>query len=96
MAKIDKTLIESKKAEILVPIQEFCKLKLDDNYYQLSVKLIDKLGRKREVPFMSGKPEIWSAAIIQALGTINFLFDKSSESYVSLKEILDFFERKEN
>lgn len=37
------------------------------------------------------KAEIWAAAVIHALGTINFLFDKSFEPYVTVEEINVFF-----
>ena len=40
---------------------------------------------------MSGKGEIWAAAIIHALGTINFLFDKSFNPYVTIDEINNYF-----
>lgn len=43
------------------------------------------------MPFVTGQPEVWAAAIIHALGTINFLLDKSFEPYVSIDEINDFF-----
>ena len=40
---------------------------------------------------MSGKIEIWSAAVIHALGTIDFLFDKSFDPYTTVDEINVFF-----
>ncbi|MCX6233548.1 MAG: DUF6398 domain-containing protein [Bacteroidetes bacterium] len=91
MEKKDKSAIESKKNQILNLIKEFCSQKLDDEYFVLSERLLDKLGRKRDVPFMTGKIEIWAAAVIHALGTINFLFDKSFNPYVTIDEINDFF-----
>ncbi|MCK9401607.1 MAG: DUF6398 domain-containing protein [Bacteroidales bacterium] len=91
MEKMEKLAIESRKNQILTLIKEFCKQKLDDDYFELSERLLNKLGRKRDVPFMSGKIEIWAAAVIHALGTINFLFDKSFEPYVTVEEINVFF-----
>jgi hypothetical protein len=52
---------------------------------------VAKLGRKRNIIFIAGQTEVWAAAIIHALGTINFLFDKASDPYVSVVEINDFF-----
>jgi len=91
MEKKDKNIIEIRKNQIIELIKEFCSQKLDDEYFGLSVRLIDKLGRKRVIPFMSGKIEIWAAAIIHALGTINFLFDKSFNPFVTIDEINNFF-----
>jgi hypothetical protein len=63
--------------------RSFCEKKLDKDYLQLCEKLINKLGLKRDVPFQRGKLEIWAAAVICAIGSINFLFDKSFEPYIS-------------
>lgn len=91
MDKVEKAAIENRKNQIISLIREFCSERLDDDYFELSVRLVEKLGRKRNVPFMSGKIEIWAAAVIHALGSINFLFDKSFQPYVTVEEINDFF-----
>jgi len=91
MDKKEKSAIESRKNQIQNLIKEFCTQKLDDDYFELSERLLSKLGRKRDVPFISGKIEIWAAAVIHALGTINFLFDKSFEPYTTVDEINVFF-----
>ena len=54
------------------------------------------MGRKRDVPFQSGKIEIWAAAVIHALGTVNFAFDKSFEPYTTVDEINKFFGTKKS
>ena len=74
----------------------FCAQKLDDDYAQLCEKLILKMGRKREVPFQSGKPAIWAAAVISALGSINFLFDKAFEPYSTPDQINEYFGTKKS
>lgn len=91
MAKQEKLEIEKRKTLIINLIREFCSQKLNDDYLELSIRLIEKLGRKRTVPFMTGKIEIWAAAVIHALGSINFLFDKSFKPYVAIDEINNFF-----
>ena len=91
MDKKEKSEIELRKNQILELINEFCALKLDNEYLELSKQLLNKLGRERDVPFMSGKIEIWAAAVIHALGTINFLFDKASEPYATVDAINSFF-----
>lgn len=45
---------------------------------------------------MTGNIENWAAGVIHALGTINFLFDKASEPYASVKTINDFFGTKQS
>ncbi len=69
----------------------FCTQKLNDEYFQLCEKLVKKLGRKKDVPFQRGKLEIWAAAVIYAIGSINFLFDKSFEPYITPNQISEYF-----
>ena len=45
---------------------------------------------------MSGRIEIWAAAVIHALGTINFMFDKDSQPYVSASYIYEYFGTKQS
>lgn len=91
-----KEEIKNKEKKLLELTGSFCTQKLDDDYYQLCEKLILKLGRKRDVPFKSGKTEIWAAAVIHAIGSINFLFDKSFEPYVTAEQISDYFGTKKS
>src|ERR1017187_7404077 len=88
---MDKAKVEERQQKILELVREFCAKKLDEEYFELAEKLILKLGRKRHVPFETGKLEIWAAGIIHALGSINFLFDKDHTPYVSVDEINNFF-----
>lgn len=80
------------KARLLIEMTSaFCKEYVNDEYLQLCVKLIQHLADRQIVPFERGKPEIWAAGIIHALGTINFLFDPAFEPYINPKEINTFF-----
>jgi hypothetical protein len=88
----DKTAIEIKKEQLINMTEEFCDKYLDEDYKNLSNKLILKISRKRNVPFLSGRIEIWAAAVIYALGSINFLFDKSFELYATPDDICGYFD----
>src|SRR5206468_8669060 len=88
---MDKQQIQVRQQEILNLIKEFADKKLDKDYFNLAKKMLQKLGRKRDLPFMTGQPKIWAVAIIHALGTINFLFDKSFKPYVSVDELNQYF-----
>jgi hypothetical protein len=66
------------------PFQDICTIlinicadKLNTEYQTLSIELAAKLARKRPSPLLSGKSSAWAAGVIHALGTVNFLFDKS-------------------
>ena len=88
--------IKKREKKLLELTATFCGQHLDNDYAQLCEKLIKKLGRKRDVPFQRGKLEIWAAAVIHALGSINFLFDKSFEPYISLDQLNDYFGTKKS
>ena len=68
-----------------------CKQHLNDEYAELSRRLASTLARKRPSPIIRGKPEIWACAIIYALGTVNFLFDKSETPHMRADELCAVF-----
>ena len=89
---MDKEQIKQREQEILDLIKQFCDQKLNEEYFEISEKLLHKLGRKKDVPFKTGNTKTWAAGVIHAVGTINFLFDKSFEPYVSVNDIAYFFD----
>jgi hypothetical protein len=68
-----------------------CRDHLDDEYGQLCRKLAAALARKRPSPLVRGKPEIWACAIVYALGTVNFLFDKTQTPYLRADDLCRLF-----
>jgi hypothetical protein len=70
---------------------DFCLKHLDEDYQILAHKLVAALARKRPSPLTSGKANVWAGGIINALGTINFLFDKSQSPYVTTEQLADGF-----
>jgi hypothetical protein len=87
----DKAVVAEKTRELIAMTAAFCDQYLDQDYKQLCEKLILKMSRKRNVPFLSGRLEIWAAAVVYAIGSINFLFDKSFEPYASADDICRYF-----
>ena len=55
----------------------FCRAHLDEEYAQLSRQATAALCRKRPSPLATGNPKTWACGIVYALGSVNFLFDKS-------------------
>lgn len=88
--------IKLKEKKLIEMTSSFCDENLDEEYKDLCVKVIQKLGRKHDVPFKRGKLEIWASGIIYALGQINFLFDKSFEPYASPDDICNYFSTKKS
>ncbi len=69
-----QTTVEEYKQKLIEEAKKFCDKYLNQEYSQLCEKMIEKMARKRSVPFLSGRGEIWVAAIIYAIGSVNFLF----------------------
>ncbi len=93
MTKQEIKLIESQLIELTTT---FCNLKINEEYAQLCEKLIKKLGRKKEVPFQIGKPEIWAATVVYTIGFINFLFDKTLVPHITIDVIKEYFGTKQS
>jgi len=87
----NKVLIEEKMHELIKMTTGFCETYLDTDYKQLCEELIEKMSRKRNIPFLSGRVAIWAAAIVYAIGSINFLFDKTFKPYAMAEDICRYF-----
>ena len=87
----NKAMVTAKTERLIEMTSGFCTQYLDEDYMQLCEKLIRKMSRKRHVPFLSGRMEIWAASVVYAIGSINFLFDKSFEPYATAADICKYF-----
>ena len=83
--------MKEKQEKLIELVSEFCRDKLDGECRQLCVKLIEKMARKREVPFKRGKLEIWAGGVVYAICQINFIFDESFEPFTTPDEICKHF-----
>ena len=87
----EKEKLKMREDEIAAMAMKFCKEKLDEDYEQLCEKMVRKLRRKRTKPLSTGRLEIWAAAVVYTIGSMNFLFDKSFKPYVPSSEINEYF-----
>lgn len=76
---------------ITILTDKFCKERLSNEYAELVRKATAALCRKRPSPLLSGKTESWACGIIQAVGYVNWMFDKSNPFYTSAQTIQEFF-----
>ncbi|MHA1648408.1 MAG: DUF6398 domain-containing protein [Promethearchaeota archaeon] len=86
-----KQKIAEKQAILIEMVNNFFEEKLNTEYNHLCKKLIQKMSRKRNVPFITGRLDIWAGSIISAIGQINFLFDRSNVPHCSATDISNFF-----
>jgi hypothetical protein len=77
--------------EITALTDEFSQAHLNDEYASLIRQMTATLCRKRPSPLSTGKVATWACAIIHALGTVNFLYDKSQNPYVPSSQIASYF-----
>ena len=70
---------------------EVCKKHLSEKYATLARQVAATLCRKRPSPLSHGKAGSWACGIVYALGTINFLFDKSQEPYMNATDLCKVF-----
>ena len=55
----DKALIVSKKKWLEDALDAFSENHLDHDYFDLTCDVVDRMARKRQVPFLTGRLEIW-------------------------------------
>jgi hypothetical protein len=67
--------------EILAITDQACAACLDDEYAELSRRLVARLARKRPWPLARGEARIWAAGAIYAIGQLNLLFDRSQKPH---------------
>jgi hypothetical protein len=92
---MEKTELKQREDQIVEQTTTFCKSNIDTEYTALCRKMARKLGSNSAKPFARGRIEIWAAAIIYTIGSINFLFDKSFAPYISSSTIHEYFGTKQ-
>jgi hypothetical protein len=65
----------------------FCRAYLDEEYAQLARQATAALCRKRPSPLATGHLHTWACGIVYALGSVNFLFDKSQTPSLSAADL---------
>lgn len=73
--------------QIVAITAAFCQEHLNEEYAQLSRQLAAALSRKRPSPLLRGKAETWACGIVYALGSVNFLGDRSSKPFMRMEEL---------
>lgn len=88
---MDKQQLKEREAKVIELVVAFCNEHLDDECAELCTKLVQKLGRKRSYPLQSGRVEIWAAASVYTICSINFIFSKDSRLRIASSEIAEYF-----
>lgn len=89
--KPEDPLVTEKKTSVMALTDSFCETRLNAEYKKLTRKLLEAMAKETPSPLLRGKPEIWAAGIVHAIGGANFLFDKSTKPYVSAIDLAAAF-----
>ncbi|MGC9393916.1 MAG: DUF6398 domain-containing protein [Anaerolineae bacterium] len=77
--------------EIVARTDAFCEEHLNAEYAQVCRQMAATLARKRPSPLLGGRPKTWAAAIVHAVGSVNFLFDKTQTPHIRTDELAALF-----
>jgi hypothetical protein len=88
--KIPRALAE-KFAAIKGLTDAFCETHLSDEYRVLIHGAIGSLARKRPSPLLRGKESTWAAAVVHAVGKVNFLDDRSQVPHCESRTLFEYF-----
>jgi hypothetical protein len=72
-------------------IDAVCQEHLTEEYAQLCRRMATALCRKRPSPVTRGRPESWACGIVYAIGSANFLFDKSQTPHLTASQLCALF-----
>ena len=83
--------MRAKFEDIVALTDEFCQERLNEEYRQVVREATAALCRKRPSPLVRGRIDIWACGIVLAVGSVNFLYDRSQDPHLSSAEICDGF-----
>ncbi len=76
---------------IVALTDEFSEQHLNNEYAQLARQVTVALCRKRPSPLTKGSINSWACGVMYALGTVNFLFDKTQIPYMTAGHLCEGF-----
>ncbi|MCD8369782.1 MAG: DUF6398 domain-containing protein [Clostridiales bacterium] len=77
--------------DISALLTDYSKNYVNEEYESLYLHAFEKLCRKRPSPLKTGRRNTWAAGIVYAIGSNNFIFDKSQKIHMTAKEIAEPF-----
>lgn len=81
--------MQAKYDEIAAVLIPYCDQHLNEEYKKLCLHTLEKLCRKRPSPLLSGRTNTWVAGIVYAIGSNNFIFDRSMPVHMSAQELVE-------
>ena len=88
---MNKQQLQEREEKIIQFVATFCNEHLDEECATLCTQLVQKLGRQHPCLFESGQLEIWAAASVYTICSINLLFDRRKPLSLSSSDICNYF-----
>jgi hypothetical protein len=82
-----QTQLFARLGKIVARMDAICVSHLNSEYAELAGVMAATLARMRPSPLLRGDPDIWACGILHALGTVNFLFDKTQSPHLSAEAL---------
>jgi len=83
--------MEEKYRKIIQLTDSFAEDNLNKEYAQFIRYAVAALCRKRPSPLEKGRESSWACGITHAIGSVNFVFDKSQSPWITAKELYKKF-----
>lgn len=72
-------------------IHTVCTEHLNDEYYDMSLKLLDEFIQYYPDRLERGQAKSWAAALVYTIGRVNFLFDPSHQPHLTASDLCEKF-----
>ena len=76
---------------VVALVQSYANNHLDQEYLTLAKKLVARIEQEPGKVLETESPELWAAAVVHAISSVNFLFDKAHPLYVAETSIAEHF-----
>ncbi|MCF6318134.1 MAG: DUF6398 domain-containing protein [Proteobacteria bacterium] len=82
----------NKKIEIKGLIQKFCRRNLDAELSKFATELLELITEEPMMDVSRGQTNIWAASIVYVISRLNYCFDPSSDTHITIDFLCDHFE----
>lgn len=83
--------MQEKYQKIVQLTDRFCEENLNEEYAQLLRLAVAALCRKRPSPLNKGRENSWASGITHAIGSVNFVFDRTQTPWITPGELYKKF-----
>jgi hypothetical protein len=83
--------LQERYASLVSLTDAICRQHLSEEYADLCRKMAAALCRKRPSPVENGLPASWACGIVHAIGSVNFLFDKTQKLHLTAQRLCELF-----